>query len=173
MNHPLLYFPDEVNNYHAERIPIDTGAFIKKFSRLRIVVLSILGRDLYWKHVRYLCDVEDMKRLDLQFLKHVEDDHAGQPEDTVERRMYEHFKLVYKNEYEWIKHELAHEYTSEYAMAYRARWLDRTVIPEWKLLFHGVSWNESLNIIEEDLKQQGVQLKKLLAESLAALESKS
>lgn len=149
------------NTVMPEYIPLKISKFEiyarNKYSYIR----ESLGLEIYYWHYRHLYPPIIRKQEDLRFFMHVYNDHNGQPTDKIEKRHYRYVWNTYAFEIKRLiipklnadknREPLTHYYTE----AYFKRWVFKNANPELSRLYHGIAYDEALEITGQMIKRIG------------------
>lgn len=159
-----MQFPDSQGTYHQEFYYLEYYDWYKKLIKLRNTIRHRLGLGVYWWHVSYDMFAEERKCYDMHFMKHVEEDHGGAPDDKQEQKYYAKCLKRYSPEYDWVKRVLASEpvhvrdepvYHASlwYELVYRERWMTATPLRQWTTMYHGVSEIDACELLLDEYKR--------------------
>lgn len=142
-----------------EYIPTANYKFMDWFRNKYLKARVHFGKDIYYWHIRHTSDPEYRKISDIDFIRHVVEDHDSNPTDLIEKRHYNRAWSLYGTEMKFVIEELRKDEGTEwedgeftdghpYAYGYKKRWFDKYPIVETKLMYHGISMSQHLDLID-------------------------
>ena len=156
---PKLHFANHKGEYLAEYIPPANYKFMNWFRNKYIRTRNYFGKDIYYWHVRHNLYPNYRKTADIEFIMHVIKDHDQEPTDPIERRHYNRAWALYGHEVKYVTGEIGKDKDTEweneeilhghpYAYAYTKQWFEKFPEIESKLLYHGVSVNQYVSLLD-------------------------
>jgi hypothetical protein len=158
----LAYFVG--NRIATEHIPKPTSWLTKQKARLKIMRKWKRDEKVDYADIRPMFNSDTTKIHDLEFLFHVFDKHAADPENESEKKLYDKLHLEYSIE---IRHlaEMMHfpeleklnisanrKRLNPLYIAYKQRWFGINPVKEFQDVFHGVTYDEYQEIVNKQYK---------------------
>jgi hypothetical protein len=138
--------PNKIGLYLSEFVP-KTSYSAPKRARLAYMRLrSLLGLKLYYWQLRFLFDdPKFLKLYDFEFMRHVRNEHHGMPNIFIEKL---HFFIAR------IRYRKVQNINEKHA--------GKVDIPEWRITYHGVTWNEYQSLVQLVIKRHESEKERLI-----------